>query len=239
MEKVDTLVVDKTGTLTEGKPKVVAIVPAQGFDEADPAPASRQRRARERAPIGGSDRGGGGRAQYRRSPDDRLRRTGRQRRLSAQWAKSAWRSATQNFLTELGVAADALQNQAETLRNDGATVVFIAIGQELAGLLAIADPVKATTRAALADLKAQGIAVVMLTGDNQITARAVAKNSASTRSKPKYYPSTKATWSKSCNAKAMSSPWRATASTMRRRSLPPMSALPWATAPTSPCKAPA
>ena len=81
----------------------------------------------------------------------------------------------ENFLTELGVAADALQNQAKTLRNDGATVVFVAIDHELAGLLAIADPVKATTQTALADLKTQGIAVVMLTGDNQITARAVAK----------------------------------------------------------------
>jgi Cu+-exporting ATPase len=81
----------------------------------------------------------------------------------------------ENFLAELGIAADALKSNAETLRVGGATVVFVAVNQILAGLVAIADPVKPTTPAALTELKAQGIAVVMLTGDNLATARAVAK----------------------------------------------------------------
>jgi Cu+-exporting ATPase len=78
-------------------------------------------------------------------------------------------------LAELGIAADALKGDAETLRAGGATVVFVAVDQKLAGLLAIADPVKPTTPAALRELKARGIAVVMLTGDNLVTARAVAR----------------------------------------------------------------
>ena len=82
---------------------------------------------------------------------------------------------TGKFFAELGIAIDALEGEAERLRGDGATVVFVAVAGKLAGLIAIADPVKPTTPAALAGLKAQNIAVVMLTGDSGVTARAVAK----------------------------------------------------------------
>jgi len=80
------------------------------------------------------------------------------------------------FLAELGIAIEPLQSEAERLRGDGATIVFTAIDGKVAGLLAIADPVKSSTLPALAALKAQNIAVVMLTGDSRTTALAVAKN---------------------------------------------------------------
>ncbi|MFN4166624.1 MAG: HAD-IC family P-type ATPase, partial [Ferrovibrio sp.] len=79
------------------------------------------------------------------------------------------------FLAELSVATESLQPDADRLRGDGATVVFVAVGGRLAGLLAIADPIKTETRAALEALRAENIRVVMLTGDNRTTALAVAK----------------------------------------------------------------
>jgi Cu+-exporting ATPase len=174
LEKIDTLVVDKTGTLTEGKPKVVAVVPAQNFDEdtllrfaasverasehplaaAIVAAAS----ARNIAPLAvhGFDSPSGKGA---------LGMVERQRVVLG----------NTNFLGELGIDADTLQSNAERLRSDGATVVFVAIDGKLSGLIAIADPVKATTPAAIAALKAENIAIVMLTGDSLTTAQAVAQ----------------------------------------------------------------
>jgi P-type Cu+ transporter len=174
LEKIDTLVVDKTGTLTEGKPKVVAIVPALNFDAATLLrfAASVERAsehplaaaivaaaaARNIAPLAvrGFDSPSGKGA---------FGMVERQRVVLG----------NANFLGELGIAVDALQNDAERLRGDGATVVFVAIDGKLSGLIAIADPVKATTPAAIAALEAENIAVVMLTGDSRTTAQAVAK----------------------------------------------------------------
>ncbi|MEA2952260.1 MAG: P-type Cu+ transporter [Alphaproteobacteria bacterium] len=174
MEKVDTLVVDKTGTLTEGKPKLTAILPAPGFDESEvlrlaasierssehPLAAAIVQAAAERkielAPVRGFD-----------SP------TGKgvigiveQRRIVLGNAK---------FLAELNIPSSALEAEAEKLRGDGATAIFLAIDGKLAGLLAIADPVKTTTLEALTALTRDGIRVVMLTGDNKTTAQAVAR----------------------------------------------------------------
>jgi Cu+-exporting ATPase len=173
MEKVDTLVVDKTGTLTEGKPKVVAVVPAQDFNETDvlrlaasverasehPLAAAIVAAAAERkielVPVLGFD-----------SPTGKgVVGTVEQRRVVLGNAK---------FLAELGIASGSLDGEAERLRRDGATAIFLAIDGKLAGVIAIADPVKATTAQALSALRADGIEVVMLTGDNRTTARAVA-----------------------------------------------------------------
>jgi P-type Cu+ transporter len=174
MEKVDTLVVDKTGTLTEGKPQVVGIVPAPGVDEntliwlaagverasEHPLAAAIVAAAAARniapAQVSGfeapSGKGAAGTVEGRRVT-----------------------LGTAKFLAERGIAVDSLHGEAERLRADGATVVFAAIGDKPAGLLAIADPVKPTTAAALAALRAQNIAIVMLTGDSPTTALAVAK----------------------------------------------------------------
>ena len=174
MEKVDTLVVDKTGTLTEGKPKVVAIVPAEGFDEAGvlrfaasverasehPLAAAIVAAAAERkielAPVMGFDAPAG------KGAIGMVER----RRVVIGNAK---------FLAELGIATDALGAEAERLRQDGATAIFVAVDGRIAGVIAIADPVKPTTPAAIKALRDEGIRVVMLTGDNTTTAQAVAR----------------------------------------------------------------
>ena len=174
MEKIDTLVVDKTGTLTEGKPKVTAIVAASGFAEADvlrlaasaergsehPLAAAIVAAAQERnidlAPVRGFD-----------SPAGKgIVGMVEGKRLALGNAK---------FLSELGIDTASLAGEAETLRADGATAIFLAVNGTLAGIIAIADPVKATTPAALTALRGLGIRVVMLTGDNRTTAQAVAK----------------------------------------------------------------
>jgi P-type Cu+ transporter len=174
MEKVDTLVIDKTGTLTEGKPKLVQIVAAEGFNEADilklaasverssehPLAAAIVNAALERkielAPVRGFD-----------SP------TGKGAYGMVDGKRVVLGNA--KFLTELNIDTASLAAQAETLRQDGATAIFIAVDGRAAGILAIADPVKATTPEALVALKAEGIRAVMLTGDNRTTALAVAR----------------------------------------------------------------
>jgi P-type Cu+ transporter len=175
MEKIDTLVVDKTGTLTEGKPKVVAIVPAKGFDETDILRlAATVERASEH-PLA-----------------DAVVRTARERNLDLgkvdEFDSPTGKGATgkvdgktivlgnANFLQSLGIDAQSLNDQGERLRGDGATVINIAIDGKLAGLFAIADPVKASTPDALKALAAEGIKVIMLTGDNRTTANAVARS---------------------------------------------------------------
>ncbi len=174
MEKIDTLVIDKTGTLTEGKPKVVAITPATGFDEAKvlqlaasvergsehPLAAAIVAAAAERkialmnvtgfdSPVGKGVVG---------TVDD---------------GKLALGNA--KFLAELGVDTSVLAAEAERLRGDGATAIFLAVDGKPAGVIAIADPVKPTTPTALKVLAEDGIRVVMLTGDNRTTAQAVAR----------------------------------------------------------------
>jgi Cu+-exporting ATPase len=173
LEKVDTLVVDKTGTLTEGKPTVVGIVTAPGFVENEVLRfAASVERASEH-PLA---------AAIVAAADERNVATARVLGFDSPAGKGAVgmvdrrRVALGNakFLSELGIAADALAAEAERLRRDGATAIFVALDGKAAGVIAIADPVKATTAAALAALKAAGVNVVMLTGDNRTTAHAVA-----------------------------------------------------------------
>jgi len=174
MEKVDTLVVDKTGTLTEGRPKVVAVRPAAGFDEvgllrfaasverSSEHPLARAiveaaaERGIELAPVRGFDspsgKGAIGMVERRRVVLGNPR-----------------------FLAELGIDTGALADEAERLRADGATAIFAAIDGKPAGIIAIADPVKPSAAQALAALRAEGVSVVMLTGDNHTTAMAVAR----------------------------------------------------------------
>jgi len=174
MEKVDTLVVDKTGTLTEGKPKLTAVVTASGFDEADvlrlaasverasehPLADAIVRAARERdirlADVSGFD-----------SP------TGRGATGTVDGKAIVLGNAL--YLASLGIATDPLGVESRRLRDEGATVVTMAIDGKLAALFAIADPIKASTPAALKALADDGVKVIMLTGDNLITATAVAR----------------------------------------------------------------
>ena len=176
MEKVDTLVVDKTGTLTEGKPKVVAIVPAAGFARDRYSAARRQRRARQRTSAGRRHRARGQGAQPRSRQGGRIRfadRQGRDRQGRRQDHRA--RQCEVPAIARHRSAARS-NEQGERLRGDGATVINIAIDGKLAGLFAIADPVKPSTPDALKALAAEGIKVIMLTGDNRTTANAVARS---------------------------------------------------------------
>ncbi|WKW51913.1 heavy metal translocating P-type ATPase [Rhodomicrobium lacus] len=174
MERVDTLVVDKTGTLTEGKPALAALHVAPGFDEAEVLRIAASVERASQHPLG-----------------EAIVRAATARGLELDDATSfdaptgkgvagivdGRRVAIGNarMLRESGVEPGALEAEAARFRAEGATAVFIAIDGAPAGVAAIADPIRTSTPAALAALKADGIRVVMLTGDNAATARAVAR----------------------------------------------------------------
>lgn len=174
MEKVDTLVVDKTGTLTEGKPAVTAIVAAPNYTEAEVLRlAASVERASEHplavAIVRAAEERGVATAQV----SDFDSPTGKGALGMVEGRRIALGNA--KFLSELGVDVTALAARAEELRKDGATAIFMSVDGALAGALGIADPIKASTPEALSGLKADRIRVVMLTGDNWTTARAVAR----------------------------------------------------------------
>jgi P-type Cu+ transporter len=174
MEKVDTLVVDKTGTLTEGKPKVVAIVPAEGFDETEILRLAASVERASEHPLADA---------IVRAAKERELDLGKVEEFNSPTGKGAAGKVdgksillgNSKFLTPLGVEAEALDAQGERLRAEGATVINIAIDGKLAGVFAIADPVKPSTPDALKALGAEGVKAIMLTGDNATTAKAVAR----------------------------------------------------------------
>ena len=144
------------------------------------------------------------------------------------------------YLSSIGIETASLDQEAERLRADGATVVNIAIDGKLAGLFAIADPVKASTPEALKALAAEGIKVIMLTGDNRTTAERRRAPAWHRRCRSGSAAGPEERRGRTiCERRAASSRWPATASTTRRRWPRPMSASPWAPAPMSRWKAPA
>ena len=174
MEKVDTLVIDKTGTLTEGKPKVIAIVRPPGFSEGEVLRlAASVERASEHPLAAAIVAAAADRNIKIAEVGDFDLPTGKGVIGVVERRKLALGNA--NFLAELGIQTIVLENDADRLRRDGATVVFLAVGGKIAGLLAIADPIKATTSEALKTLTDDGVRIVMLTGDNRLTAAAVAR----------------------------------------------------------------
>ena len=174
MERVDTLVVDKTGTLTEGKPAVVALRVAPGFDEAELLRLSASVERGSEHPLAEAIVHAANDKQLSFARvDDFDSPTGKGARGRVEGRTILLGNAA--FLDENGITTDALSAEAEELRRDGATVINVAIDGALAGIIAIADPVKASTPPALKALAADGIKVIMLTGDNRTTATAVAK----------------------------------------------------------------
>jgi Cu+-exporting ATPase len=172
-EKIDTLVVDKTGTLTEGKPRVVAVVPAEGFDEKTVlALGASLERASEHPLAAAIVASAKQRDLALKEVADFASVTGK----GVTGIVAARKVAVGNakLLQDMGVAIAALEPRANELRRDGATAMFVAIDDRAAGIIAVADPIKATTQAALASLRDDGIRIVMLTGDNRTTAQAVA-----------------------------------------------------------------
>ena len=173
MEKIDTLVVDKTGTLTEGKPKVTAIRTVPGIDETELLKLAASLEQASEHPLG---------AAIVAAARERNIALATASDFSAPSGKGVTGSieghsvviGNAKILETAGISASLLSPDADNLRADGATAIYIAIDGRAAGLIAIADPVKATTPSALKSLKESGIHVVMLTGDNATTAKAVA-----------------------------------------------------------------
>ena len=174
MEKVDTVVVDKTGTLTEGKPAVTAIRPATGHDAHEllrlaAAVENASEHPLARAIVEKAQAQSSGRlsevADFDAPAGKGVLGTVEGRRVLI---------GTTGFLTSEGVDPAELAGPADELRRSGATAVLVAIDGQPAGVIGIADQVKDTTPAALAALRKEGIEVIMLTGDNQVTAQAVA-----------------------------------------------------------------
>src|SRR5262252_9277885 len=174
MEKIDTLVVDKTGTLTEGKPKVVGVVAAEGFPENDALRWAASVDAASEHPLALALVAAAARrklklsavAEFDSPPGKGVVGVVDGRRLALGNAR---------FLHELGVQTHELEQDAERLRHEGATAIFLAVDGKVAAVIAIADPVKSTTPDALNALSKEGVRVVMLTGDNKTTADAVAR----------------------------------------------------------------
>ena len=174
MEKVDTLVVDKTGTLTEGKPKVMAIVAAAGLTESEILPlAASLERSSEHPLAAAIVTAARDRNSSIQEPTDFASVTGK-----GVIGKISGRSVAlgnAKLMADLGIALGDLEHKADELRRDGATALFLAVDGKAGGVIAIADPIKSTTQAALNNLRNDGIRIVMLTGDNKTTAEAVAR----------------------------------------------------------------
>jgi len=173
LRKVDTLVVDKTGTLTEGKPALVSVLPVDGFDESELLLLAASLERGSEHPLA-----------------EAIVRGAKERNLDL-LKSDAFESATgmgvtgkvhghvvalgnQKLLESHGIEAGPLTEQAERIRVDGQTVMLVAIDGKVAGLIGVADPVKSSTPEAIGDLHAEGVEIVMLTGDSQATANAVA-----------------------------------------------------------------
>ena len=175
MRKVDTLVVDKTGTLTEGKPRLVSVEPAEGFDAGELLRLAATLERGSEHPLaaafvkGAQDRG----ISLAGSAETFESLTGRG--IRGRVAGRAVALGNQKLLEELHADAGALSAKGETLRVNGQTVMFVLVDGKIAGLVAVADPIKETTPEAIRQLHADGIRIVMLTGDSRTTAEAVAR----------------------------------------------------------------
>ncbi len=175
LEKVDTLVVDKTGTLTEGKPRLVTVEPAGGYDEANLLRLAAGLERGSEHPLAAAIVSGARERNVALSEAAGFRSlTGRGVTGEVDGRRVAL--GNHKLLEELGVDPGALSQRAEALRQFGQTVTFIAVDGQPAGLLGVADPIKRTTREAIRMLHRDGIRIVMLTGDNATTAAAVARD---------------------------------------------------------------
>jgi P-type Cu+ transporter len=174
MEKVDTLVIDKTGTLTEGKPKVSAMVPAEGFEEAQLLQAIASLEIQSEHPLAAAMVAA---AKEKKLPllpvRDFQSLTGKG--VSGTTGQKSIAAGNIALMRQLGISTKPIDQQAETLRRAGQTVMYVAWDGLLAGLIGVADPIRESTQQAIQELKREGIKVVMLTGDNHTTAAAVAQ----------------------------------------------------------------
>ena len=174
LEAVDTLVVDKTGTLTEGKPKLVTVRALTGVSEEDLLRLAAGLEVASEHPLAAAIVQGAKERSIRPGSASGFRSlTGKGAIATVEGRQVAVGNA--RLLEELQVAPGELMQQADVLRQEGQTVMFVALDGQVAGLLGVADPVRETTQEAVGALRDSGIRVVMLTGDNRTTAEAVAR----------------------------------------------------------------
>src|SRR6202034_3386455 len=173
-ERIDTIVLDKIGTLTEGKPKVIAIIPADRFEESQLLRLAASVERGSEHPLAQA---------VLRAAGDRKLTMGEVRDFASAAGKGATATVDGKavalgnalLMRERNVATGDLDSAADAARQNGATAIFVSVAGHAAGIIAIADPVKPSARNALQALRQDGLRIVMLTGDNPTTARAVAK----------------------------------------------------------------
>ncbi len=193
LEKVDTLVVDKTGTLTEGRPRLAVVEAVPGWQEDDVLRLAASLEQGSEHPLaaaivsGAQDRG---LALEAAQGFDSITGKG----VVGTVAGRAVLLGNRALLDAAGIDAGALGERAESLGAEGHTVMFVAIDGRLAGLVGASDPIKQSSAEALRQLHAQGVRVVMATGDSRTTAQAVARSSAWMRSRPRCCPPARWTW---------------------------------------------
>ncbi len=191
LEKVDTLIVDKTGTLTLGKPAVTTIRTAPGIAEDNLLQLAASLERGSEHPLGAAivkSAEQRGLALSATSDFDAVTGKGIAGKIDGVMVLAG----TIGFLKERGVSLAGLETDADALRRDGATVIFVAIRNQIAGVIAIADPVKETAAQAIAALRADGVRIVMLTGDNKTTAQAIANKLGITEIEAEVLPADKA-----------------------------------------------
>jgi Cu+-exporting ATPase len=174
LRKVDTVVVDKTGTLTEGKPKLVSVVTAPGLDEATLLRLGASLERSSEHPLAAAIVAGASERAIQLIESavfDSITGKGVRGEVEGRTVLLGNRALLEQFKIDPG----ALTAKAEELRADAQTVMFVAVDGKLAGLLGVADPIKTTTPDAIKQLHAEGIRIVMLTGDSRTTAESVAR----------------------------------------------------------------
>jgi len=191
LEKIDTLVVDKTGTLTEGKPQLVSVIAAKDVDEQELLRlVSSLERGSEHPLASAIVKGAEQRGIRAVTVDEFQSLTGRG--VTGQVDGHSVALGTALLMDDLGIQFGSLAETAETLRQEGQTVMLVAIEGREAGLLGVSDPIKDSTPEAIADLHREGVDIVMLTGDNRLTAEAVARRLGIDRIEAEVLPDQKA-----------------------------------------------
>jgi Cu+-exporting ATPase len=174
MEKVDTLIVDKTGTLTAGKPRLTAVAPAAGHDEASVLALAAALERSSEHPLAAAIVAGAAERRIAVPPAEEFRSLTGQGVIGRVGGRRV-ALGNRRLMEEQGVGVDALAADADARRREGQTVMFVAVEGRAVGLVSVADPVKPSTPDALQALRASGLRLVMLTGDNRRTAEAVAR----------------------------------------------------------------
>lgn len=174
LEKVDTLVMDKTGTLTEGKPRLISVTAVAGFADAEVLGLAASLERGSEHPLAAAIVAGAqekGLTLFAPDKFESVTGQGVMGRIDGRMVALG----NKHMMSELGVTTEAISAQADAERKDGHTVMFVAVDGRPAGLIGVADPIKASTAEALKILQDDGVRIVILTGDNRITAEAVAK----------------------------------------------------------------